>query len=427
MIERNFQPKKDWQIRVPGDKSLSHRAVLFSSLSRGESILDGFLEGEDPLHTMGAFQALGVEFSKISNGKFKVISRGVESWKSSNQPLDFGNAGTGIRLSLGVIAGCPGLQAKMIGDESLSKRPMKRVMEPLRKMGADVSGTSSDTAPLEVRGKKLNPISYQSALASAQVKSCLMFAAMASGVSLEYEEPEVSRTHTENMFQYLGNKLEYIHEKKFIMNPPYHFPPSTFRIPGDISSASFYIVLALISKHGNLFINNVGLNPSRMGVIEVLKSWGGQIEILNPRKECGEEVGDLFISSSDLHFQSISEEKIPSIIDEIPILTIAGLFAKGGFRIRKAGDLRAKESDRIESMVFNLRKLGFFVHEYQDGYEVEESDQFISNPIKTFLDHRVAMSFSILSKASGIDLPLDGSEWVETSFPGFFQILKESI
>jgi 3-phosphoshikimate 1-carboxyvinyltransferase len=426
MIERKFQLKEDLKIRIPGDKSLSHRAIIFSSLSRGESILEGFLEGEDPLHTMGAFRSLGVEFVKEGKGKYRVKSGGVESWKSSLTPLDFGNAGTGIRLSLGVLAGCPGLNATLMGDESLSKRPMKRVIDPLLKMGADVKGTNQGTAPLQVVGKKLNSIQYQSSLASAQVKSCLMFAAMSSGVSLEYEEPEISRTHTENMFQYLGNKLNYIHEKKFIMNPPYHFPPSVYQIPGDISSASFFIVLALVSKVGSIFIQNVGLNPSRLGVIEVLRSWGGKIEILHPRKECGEEVGDLLVQSSNLIFSPISEEKIPSIIDEIPILTIAGLFSKGGFRIRKAEDLRAKESDRIHSMVANLRNLGFFVHEYSDGYEVEESHHFFPQPIQTFLDHRIAMSFSILSIASDIHLPLDGSEWVETSFPGFFQLLEDT-
>ncbi|WP_442915968.1 3-phosphoshikimate 1-carboxyvinyltransferase [Leptospira sp. GIMC2001] len=425
---KNRQKFSSNRITVPGDKSLSHRFVLFSSLIQGKSECTGFLEAEDPLNTMNSFRSLGVEFTKIANGSYQVNSPGLSGLQSPSRPLDFGNAGTGIRLSCGFLAGMAGMNAELTGDASLCKRPMARIIDPLIEMGAQVfSDSDKGLAPLKVVGNKLQDHQYISKIASAQIKSCLMFAAMTSGVTLDYDEPELSRDHTENILRFLGGDIEHLSETHFIMRPPYNFTGTKFSIPGDISSAAFFIVLGLIADQDSvLIIENVGLNPSRIGILEVLKAMGGRIAILNKRTSCGEEAGDLEIRGSELKRIDIASALIPSIIDEIPILTIAGLFAEGGFEIRNAEELRAKESDRIESVVSNLRKLGVKVDEFPDGYSFNSPSSL--NPdvkIETFMDHRIAMSFSILSKLLNLNLQFDETSWVETSFPGFFEILKK--
>ncbi len=366
-------------------------------------------------------------------GRYKVFSRGVGSLHSPQEPLNFGNAGTGIRLSCGLLAGTKGIEAILTGDDSLLKRPMDRITEPLNSLGADVTCIGRDgRAPLKVIGKTIRSGSYKSKLSSAQVKSCLLFAAMASGSELEYSEPELSRDHTENMIRFLGGRLEYFSPTHFRLLPPYNFEGSTFRIPGDISSATFYIIIGLLATKGSVLkIHNVGLNPSRIGVLDILRNMGGNIEIVNKRSECGELTGDLLVYSSKLQRTEIPQSIIPSIIDEIPALSIAGLFAKGGFSVRHAEDLRNKESDRIHSIVSNFRKLGIHVTEFQDGYEFSEwtgeiSDQMLQNVrIESFMDHRIAMSFSILSFLIGKNLSIDDTSWIETSFPGFFKILED--
>ncbi|MCC5815900.1 MAG: 3-phosphoshikimate 1-carboxyvinyltransferase [Leptospira sp.] len=415
------------EIEVPGDKSLSHRFVIFASMAKGVSISTGFLEAEDPLHTMKCFQSLGVRFEKISQGSYRVESPGVAGLKSPLEELDFGNGGTGIRLSCGFLSGLPGMEAVLTGDASLRKRPMDRIIKPLNSLGANVTSIPEDgRAPLRVVGQKLTKGKYSSPISSAQVKSCLMFAAMASQVGLDYEEPEISRNHTENMMQFLGGKINYQSSTRFVMEPPYDFKGAEFHIPGDISSAAFFIVLGLLGREDSVLrINKIGLNPSRIGILEVLKNMNARIEITNKRKECGEEIGDIIVRGSHLKKWEIPASLIPSIIDEIPILTILGMFSEGGFCIRNAEELRAKESDRIHSMVVNLKKLGVPVVEYEDGYEFEEIPGELQEnvQIETFMDHRIAMSFSILAYASGIKINIDDTSWVETSFPGFFEIL----
>ncbi|PKA16473.1 3-phosphoshikimate 1-carboxyvinyltransferase [Leptospira haakeii] len=423
------------EITVPGDKSLSHRSVLFSVLSKGASHVSGFLEAEDPLNTMKAFTQLGLKVEKISKGEYVFTSPGKHSLQSPKEVLDFGNAGTGIRLSAGLLCGLQGIKAILTGDHSLQKRPMSRIIKPLNSMGASISG-KDDKAPLEILGKKLSNFHYKSPIASAQVKSCLMLAAMASETSLEYEEDILSRDHTENMFRFLGNKLTYFSPTHFKMEPPYIFEAKEFKVPGDISSAAFFLVLGVLLKEGSVLVKNVGLNPSRIGILHALEAMGAKILVHNKRIECGEPVGDLEAVSSNLRFSEIKEEWIPSLIDEIPILTIAGLFAKGGFIIRHAEELRAKESDRISAMVENLRNLGITVHEYPDGYEIPEIDSSVNSSelsswlsgnsvdIFTKMDHRIAMSFMILKAVSGLEIHPDETSWIETSFPGFESLLE---
>lgn len=423
------------EIEVPGDKSLSHRSVLFSVLAKGRTRVTGFLEAEDPINTMKAFSLLGLQTEKIGPKEYIFTSPGKSGLHSPQKELDFGNAGTGIRLSAGLLCGLPGIKARLTGDHSLQKRPMSRIIKPLTAMGASIQG-KEDKAPLEIEGKKLSPFVYKSPIASAQVKSCLMLAAMASETSLEYEEDILSRDHTENMFRFLGNKIEYKNPVHFKIEPPYIFEARDFQVPGDISSAAFFLVLGVLLKEGSILVKNVGLNPSRIGILKALEAMGGKIIVHNRRIECGEPVGDLEAVSSNLRFSEIPEEWIPSLIDEIPILTIAGLFSQGGFSIRNAEELRAKESDRILAMVENLRSLGILVHEYADGYEIpeqgsngisSEAEAWLSGKggkILTKMDHRIAMSFMILRAVSGLPLSLDETSWIETSFPGFESLLE---
>ncbi len=426
MLESNLQIPDGFEMEVPGDKSVSHRSVLFSALSKGKSKITGFLEAEDPLHTMKCFAQLGVRYTKINSTTYEVESPGKKHLHSPVEALDFGNGGTGIRLSAGLIAGLPNLKATLTGDASLCKRPMRRIIEPLISMGAQIQSISGDgTAPLEIRGRILKNFSYSSPLSSAQVKSCLMLAAISSDVELTYDEPELSRDHTENMLQFLGGTLLRNKGYSFTIKPPFSWEGAHFQVPGDISSAAFFLVLGLLAKKGSLVISNIGLNPARTGILKVLRAMGGRIEEENQRKECGEIIGDLRVYPSSLQKTEISGDLIPSIIDEIPILTIAGLFSKGGFQISHAEDLRAKESDRIHSMVVNLRKLHIKVEEYRDGYAFEEINSIQESALESFMDHRIAMSFLILKSLMNANLTLDDSSWIETSFPNFHLILDK--
>ena len=425
MLLSNFRIPANFSIIVPGDKSVSHRSVLFSSLAKGESLITGFLEAEDPLNTMKSFSKLGVQFTKAGEGQYKVSSPGKSGLKTPLSELDFGNGGTGIRLSAGLLSGLVGVNTQLTGDASLRKRPMKRIIDPLTLMGADIVSISGDgRAPLKVTGKKLNFIKYKSPIASAQVKSCLMLAAIASDVELEFEEDELSRDHTENMLKFLGGNIEHFTKTHFKIKPPFSFSGAEFKVPGDISSAAFFIVFGLLSKSGTILIKNVGLNPARTGILTVLRSMGGRIDVENEKSECGEIIGDLRVYPSQLKKAEITSDLIPSIIDEIPILTIAGLFSENGFEIKNAEDLRAKESDRIHSMVFNLRKIGVKVEEAKDGYAFNEVKEVQSAVIESFHDHRIAMSFLILKTLLGNDISIDDDSWIDTSFPEFKSIVN---
>lgn len=424
MLGSKFKIQENSIINVPGDKSISHRSVLFSSLAKGESIITGFLEAEDPLNTMKCFQKTGVEFTKIGHNSYKVISPGKNNLHSPISDLDFGNGGTGIRISAGLLAGLPGIECTLTGDASLVKRPMKRIIDPLQSMGADIQSVPGDgKAPLKVKGKQLNAFKYKSPIASAQVKSCLMMAAISSNIELEYEEDELSRDHTENMLKFMGGSISHQNNTHFILKPPYNFIGTKFKVPGDISSAAFFIVFGLLVDSGSLLIKNVGLNKARIGIITILREMGGRITIENEEFECGEKIGDIRVLPSKLKKVDIPKEIIPSIIDEIPILTIAGLFSEGGFCIRNADDLRAKESDRIKSMVVNLRKIGVEVEEYKDGYEFGEIKTIKSEVIESFMDHRIAMSFYILGTLMQNNIKIDDDSWIDTSFPEFKSII----
>ncbi|MEM7184608.1 MAG: 3-phosphoshikimate 1-carboxyvinyltransferase [Spirochaetota bacterium] len=427
MLTSSLSLSQEAIVEVPGDKSISHRSVLFSALTKGKSKISGFLEAEDPLNTMRCFAKLGVKVEKVAPGEYTLESPGKDGLHSTDGlELDFGNGGTGIRLSAGLLAGLPGISCILTGDASLRKRPMGRITEPLAKMGASITAIgNNDKAPLRLQGKKLQDFSYKSTIASAQVKSCLALAAISSGSALEYQEPELSRDHTENMIRFLGGKVESISgSTHFKLTPPYDWHASEFRVPGDISSAAFFLVMGCLLKKGSICVKNVGLNPARSGVLQVLRGMGGNIAILNEREECGEKVGDIKASASELNFFTIPAKLIPSLIDEVPILTIAGLFAKGGFAIRNAKELRVKESDRIHAMVKNLEKLGVSVEEFPDGYSFSQVESIQAGEIESFMDHRIAMSFSVLSNLCKTPIRIDDESWIDTSFPDFKKIMQ---
>ncbi|MDH4261985.1 MAG: 3-phosphoshikimate 1-carboxyvinyltransferase [Spirochaetia bacterium] len=436
-------------LEFKGDKSLSHRSAIFSALGRGTFEIKNFLTAEDTINTLNAMKNLGVRIEgDVKSGSFKVHSQGLaNAMKNIGQlkfTADLGNSGTGSRLLMGLFSGLPDAEVIITGDESLKKRPMGRISKPLTAAGAVFEPL--DKLPITVYGRKLLPIMHVENLGSAQVKSALILAAIASGVSLRMEEQIPSRDHTENMLQFCGVNLtkenldvsEGTGDKTggFLieMEPPYDIKPVAFDIWGDISSASFFIILGLLNQKKKVHIKNVLLNPYRDKFVHILKKMGGQIEIIEKEERCGERGGDIIASPSQLHGIEISPSDVPAIIDELPVLTIAGLFSKGKFSYRGAGELRHKESDRISAMVKNLTGLGVSVEEFSDGLSLDGNPDFSltsSNSegiIQSHLDHRIVMSFEILQKAillnGGIsNLTIDGKEWVATSFPDFYDKL----
>ena len=370
MIKRTKTFENPVELSLPSDKSISHRSILFAALSKGKSKISSLLESEDTLNTLKNVQKIGVSVEKESEGCY-ILNRTNHFFIENNTVLNFGNSGTGIRLSAGLISGMKGLEVVLEGDSSLNQRPMKRIIEPLQKMGATIKSLNKKgTAPIFVKGRKLKDFSYQSNISSAQIKSCLIFAALSSQVKLQYCEPFLSRDHTEQFLKYLGLSIQKTNDKNdFFLLPPYEFDGFEVEIPNDPSSAMFFIVLGLLLKKGKMILKNINLNPIRVESIEILKKMGGKIKIVEQQRKFGEFVGDVCVESSNLIRIEITKEKISSIIDEIPILTIAGLFCENGFCIRNAKELRVKESDRIRSMVQNLRKLNIEVQEYEDGYE----------------------------------------------------------
>jgi len=418
------------ELQFSGDKSLSHRAAIFAALAKGLSRIVNFLPAGDTLNTLRAMEQMGVKVTgdRLS-GTFEVESDGIESFRGKKLEIDAGNSGTGARLLMGLFSGIEGLEVTITGDESLKKRPMGRVTAPLTSFGAQFSPV--DRLPITVQGARLLPLIHCEELGSAQVKSALVLAAVASGVPVRLEERVPSRDHTENMLQFAGVDLvkEPLDGGGYLieMEPPYHFNPGDYQIWGDISSASFFVVLALLHPSMELRIKNVLLNPYRDRYLDVLKQMGGDITVEEKDLQCGEKGGDIIVRSSKLRNITISPADIPSVIDELPVLTIAGLFAEGVMTYRNAAELRVKESDRIHSMVENLSVCGVEVEEYDDGLSLHGDPKrfFKGSEIKSFHDHRVVMSFEVANAISkingGIPLQIEGSNWVSTSFPDFYQ------
>ena len=410
-------------IHSPGDKSISHRVALISALSNGENIIENFLISDDTLRTLACLEELGVDI-ELSE-KLKIKGRGFKNFQKPNSTLYAGNSGTTIRLLSGILAG-QNFNSEITGDDSLRRRPMMRIIKPLRMMVAKIEATGNGTAPLKIYAvENLNSIEYELEIPSAQVKSCIIFAGLHAEGKTKIIEKIQTRDHTERL---LGLKVSSENGKKIIeVEPGIKIENKYYLIPGDISSSAFFIVAASIIPNSYVVVKNVSLNPTRTGFIDVLRKMGAVIELENVREVANEQLGDVIVKSGkeiNLKNLTLSGDLIPSIIDEIPVLAIAGTVAEGVFEVRDAGDLRNKESDRIKAIVSNLRNMGVDVEEYDDGFSFEGRKKLKGTLIQTFNDHRIAMAFSIAGLIAEGETVIDDPECVKISFPNFYEILK---
>ncbi|MEI8129036.1 MAG: 3-phosphoshikimate 1-carboxyvinyltransferase [bacterium] len=414
------------EIIIPADKSISHRAVMFSSLAKGVSKIENFSQGADCLSTLGVFKSLGVnaefqdEKTLIINAKNGIII--------PRNALDCGNSGTTMRLMSGILAGQK-FNSVLTGDESLSKRPMGRVIKPLELMGAKIT-SNEGRAPLNIFGQELMGIDYVSELASAQVKSCVLLAGLHANGTTSFTEPHLSRNHTELMLEYLGAKIpnfSAISESKTIIEKS-ELTPKTITVAGDISSAAFFIVAGLIVPNSEIILKNVGLNPTRTGILEVVKNMGADIEILDKNIVSNELVGDLKIKYCELKGCTIEGDIIPRLIDELPVIAVLATQAQGTTIIKNAQDLRNKESDRIKAVVCELKKLGANIEETPDGFIIEGKTKLKGDvEVETYHDHRLAMSLYVAGLICENPISINGFEWVNISFPEFEKIFKKII
>ncbi|MFH1542784.1 MAG: 3-phosphoshikimate 1-carboxyvinyltransferase [bacterium] len=400
------------QIHIPGDKSISHRAVMLGALANGETVINGFLASADCLATIKCFQQLGIQVTRIQETSYKIIGKGLRGLQKADGVLDVGNSGTTIRLLSGILAG-QNFTSEITGDASIQKRPMKRIFEPLTLMGARIVGKVRDNniyAPLKITGTKLKGITYELPVASAQVKSAVMLAGLFAEGETTVVEKIKSRDHTERMFRYFAATKN-------------GFPGKVVDVPGDISSAAFFMVLGLITPNSELTIYNVGLNPTRTGIIDVLRQMGGKIEIKDEQILSEEPRGTIVIKTSKLKGIKIDGAIIPRIIDEIPIIAVAATQAKGKTEIRGARELRVKESDRIATIASELRKMGAKIEELEDGLIIEGPTKLHGAAIDSHGDHRIAMACSIAAKVADGETKINDVDCIETSFPGFSTLI----
>jgi len=414
------------EVDCPGDKSISQRIVIIGSLLNCDMNIKGFLNAQDPISTVNALNSIG---SSISIGENIVtLKKRKVKFKDPEHELNLGNSGTGARLLLGLISGL-GLRSTMTGDSSLKKRPMKRVIEPLKMMGAKLS---SDTGmlPISTLGSKIiNNFEYKMPIASAQVKSCLLLAALSSQKNIKITEPKITRDHTEKMIEFFGGEILYEsnqNSKIIQLNHSELEQKNSFDVPGDFSSAAFIIVATIISKGSEVLIKNVGLNESRKGLLDVLLLMGANFEIKNKKKASNEIVGDIYIKSSELRGIDVPDNIIPNIIDEIPILSVAACFAVGQTTIKNASELRLKESDRLHAISEGLTKLKIKHHIFEDGISISGTSKEIKcdESIDSFDDHRIAMSFLIAGIRSDDCIRVINCKNIETSFPNFKHIMN---
>ena len=410
------------QVTIPGDKSISHRSIILSSLAEGTSEISGFLKGEDCLATLNSFKKMGVKIEE-EDEKISVHGVGLHGLKKPTENLYLGNSGTSMRLLAGLLSGQK-FSTVLTGDSSLSSRPMKRILEPLKEMGASISA-SANTAPLSIKpSNKLNGISYELPIASAQVKSCILLAGLYADSNTQVIESYLTRDHTEKMFKKFGIEIDesYKDSKKIIkISPPRKLNPSTLNIPGDFSSASFFIVAGLIIPNSEITLKNVGINSSRTALIKVLIQMGANIKIKNIKDDY-EKTADIEIKTSNLKAIVLDEELIPNLIDELPILFIAASFARGKTIIRGVEELRTKESDRLEAMSNSLRVLGVESKSYSDGIDITGKSSLKSSVIiDSFGDHRIAMASSIACSMLEGENIIKNVENIQTSFPNFIE------
>lgn len=409
--------KAQGTITVPGDKSISHRAVMIGALSKGVTNIYGFLPGEDCLRTIECFKKLGVGVD-FSGDRVRVYGNGLKGLKKPDGVLYTGNSGTTTRLIAGILA-AQSFDSVIDGDESIKKRPMKRITKPLVEMGAEISG---DYCPLKITGKKLKGIEYNSPVASAQVKSAVLLAGLFAEGETIFSEPEKSRDHTERMLRAAGAKLEVLKNTVKIY-PAEELNALDINVPGDISSAAFFMVLAAILEDSCITIKNVGINPTRTGIIDVLEKMGADITLSNIKETAGEPVCDITVKSSELKGVEIGGDIIPRLIDEIPVIAVAAVFAEGKTVIKDAEELKVKETNRIEAIVNEFKRCGVDIKETDDGMIIQGKKELKGADFYTYQDHRMAMSLSILSQRISEMCTIDSKECVNISYPDFFDTL----
>lgn len=412
---------------IPGDKSISHRALMLGALASGETTIQGLLLGEDPRSTAHCFRALGAEISELNTEHVRVQGIGLGQLQEPTVVLDAGNSGTTLRLMLGILASHPDRLFTVTGDTSLCSRPMGRVIKPLQQMGAHIWGRQSDTlAPLAIRGQQLKPIHYHSPIASAQVKSCIMFAGLMAEGQTTITEPALSRDHSERMFAAFGADIAIDPETCSVtVTGPAQLQGQAIIVPGDISSAAFWLVAAAIVPGSDVWIENVGVNPTRTGVLEVLEQMGAKMTLANQRTVAGEPVADIHIQHSQLHGTVIEGAVIPRLVDEVPILAVAALFAQGPTTIRDASELRVKESDRLTAMATQLVKMGAQVTEQPDGLEIQGGTSLRGAEVDSFGDHRVGMSLAIAALNATGSTTIHRAEAAAISYPNFVATLQQ--
>jgi len=415
------------RIKVPGDKSISHRGLMLGAIASGETIIEGLLLGEDPKSTASCFRNLGAEISELNSEKVIVKGIGLGNLQEPVDVLNAGNSGTTLRLMLGLLASQPGKFFTVTGDNSLRSRPMSRVVQPLQQMGATIWGRNANSlAPLAIQGQKLSATHYNSPIASAQVKSCILLAGLMTDGKTTVTEPALSRDHSERMLQAFGAELEVDRETRSVtITGQKEIKGQRVVVPGDISSAAFWLVGGAIAPGSELVIENVGINPTRTGILEILAQMGADIQLENERVITGEPVADLRVRYGKLKGCTIAGEVIPRLIDEIPILAVAAVFATGKTVIKDAAELRVKESDRLAVIASQLNKMGANITELPDGLEITGGTPLTGTNVESYDDHRITMSLAIAALNATGTTTIHGAQAATISYPDFVDTLRK--
>ena len=420
MLFHKSHPLKG-EITVPGDKSIPHRGIMLGALANGTTSITNFLKGADCLSTISCFQKMGIEIEETEN-EILVHGKGLHGLSAPKEILDAGNSGTTTRLISGILAG-QNFSCDLTGDASIQKRPMKRIMTPLSMMGADITSVHNNgCAPLHIKGAPLKGISYQSPVASAQVKSCVLFAGLYADGKTSVTEPFLSRNHSELMLSSFGASVQTCGTTATIEPEPV-LTAQKVEVPGDISSAAFFIAAGLLIPGSELLIKNVGINPTRDGILRVCRQMGANLELLNTRTQCGEPVADILVKHSELNGTVIEGDLIPTLIDELPVIAVMAACANGETIIRNAEELKVKESNRLEIIVHHLSEMGCDITGTEDGMIIRGGKPLHGAVLDSHLDHRIAMSFAVAGLVADGETEITNADCVNISYPGFYRDL----
>ena len=420
MLFHKSHPLKG-EITVPGDKSISHRGIMLGALANGTTSITNFLKGADCLSTISCFRKMGIEIEETEN-EILVHGKGLHGLSAPKEILDAGNSGTTTRLISGILAG-QNFSCDLTGDASIQKRPMKRIMTPLSMMGADITSVHNNgCAPLHIKGAPLKGISYQSPVASAQVKSCVLFAGLYADGKTSVTEPFLSRNHSELMLSSFGASVQTCGTTATIEPEPV-LTAQKVEVPGDISSAAFFIAAGLLIPGSELLIKNVGINPTRDGILRVCRQMGANLELLNTRTQCGEPVADILVKHSELNGTVIEGDLIPTLIDELPVIAVMAACANGETIIRNAEELKVKESNRLEIIVHHLSEMGCDITGTEDGMIIRGGKPLHGAVLDSHLDHRIAMSFAVAGLVADGETEITNADCVNISYPGFYRDL----